>query len=171
MGRLLKTILDELAVGGSVKFEQAHVAPWLLWTQGRPSSQPIVATTLSGSSGRDVLPSVDPLVFEVVKGVSSAFPFGVTLGRTENNDVVLRHGEVSRFHGFIHTKEQGFWLTDTNSRNGIFLDGQALVPQKGMLLPEQGIVELGALKLEYYGPRRFLKYLQVLSGQVRRTGA
>ena len=71
----------------------------------------------------------------IVKGTQSAFAFGVTIGRTENNDVVLRNEDVSRFHAYVQTAKGGYTLADADSKNGTFIDGVRLSPNKPTPLP------------------------------------
>ena len=47
----------------------------------------------------------------------------VTIGRTEENDVVLDHPMVSRYHALIEKMGTRFRLKDLNSTNGVYVNG------------------------------------------------
>jgi ABC-type multidrug transport system ATPase subunit len=47
----------------------------------------------------------------------------VTIGRTEENDIVLDHPMVSRYHAMIEKLGTRFRLKDLNSTNGVFVNG------------------------------------------------
>jgi pSer/pThr/pTyr-binding forkhead associated (FHA) protein len=51
----------------------------------------------------------------------------VTLGRATTNDIVLPGGRVSRNHAHIQYAEDGIILTDLQSANGVWLNGQRIV--------------------------------------------
>ena len=52
-------------------------------------------------------------------------PFSV--GRSSDNVFVLASDRASRHHALVQTRAPGeFWLTDLNSRNGVFLNRQPI---------------------------------------------
>lgn len=50
----------------------------------------------------------------------------IILGRDESCDVILPERLVSRRHAAIHCREEGYLLEDLGSKNGTFLNGQAV---------------------------------------------
>ena len=61
----------------------------------------------------------------------------LTLGRTNNNDVVIRDTSVSRFHAYLKPAEGGgFLIQDAGSTNGTTVNGSA-VPARGHGPPVQ----------------------------------
>lgn len=50
----------------------------------------------------------------------------VTLGRATTNDIVLMQGRVSRTHAQIRCSQEGITLTDLNSVNGVWINGQKI---------------------------------------------
>ncbi len=50
----------------------------------------------------------------------------VSLGRGEENDLVIPHASVSRAHARLMRRDGGYELTDLNSTNGTFVDNQPL---------------------------------------------
>src|ERR671922_3097657 len=54
----------------------------------------------------------------------------VTLGRATTNDIVLPQGRVSRNHAKVQCTEDGIILTDLNSANGVWVNGQKITETK-----------------------------------------
>jgi pSer/pThr/pTyr-binding forkhead associated (FHA) protein len=55
-----------------------------------------------------------------------------TIGRRESCDICIPYDtSVSRLHGWIHVREDGLWLVDNDSRNGMFLGNNT----KRIILP------------------------------------
>lgn len=63
--------------------------------------------------------AIDPVPSEY-----SLFKDEVSLGRGEDNDVVIPHASVSRAHARLLRRNGVFELTDLNSTNGTFLNEQ-----------------------------------------------
>jgi hypothetical protein len=54
---------------------------------------------------------------------------------------------VSRRHAMIKAVEDKYELTDLNSSNGTWLNGERLLPNKPRDLPSGGVIQLGRLQL------------------------
>jgi len=54
----------------------------------------------------------------------------LTIGRDPSNDVVIQHPAVSAFHGIISRFDGSIYVTDLNSRNGIFVNGKRIKTRK-----------------------------------------
>jgi pSer/pThr/pTyr-binding forkhead associated (FHA) protein len=50
----------------------------------------------------------------------------VSLGRGEDNDIVIPHASVSRIHARLLKRNGAYELTDLNSTNGSFVDDQQI---------------------------------------------
>src|SRR4029079_11941383 len=66
-----------------------------------------------------------PHLFAVRKQ-TTMFESMVTIGRTQNNDIVLFDARISRFHAFFKVYPDRVELGDAGSRNGTFVDGKSL---------------------------------------------
>jgi adenylate cyclase len=88
-----------------------------------------------------LLESVDPVPAEY-----SLFKDEVSLGRGEDNDVVIPHASVSRAHARLMRRNGVFELTDLNSTNGTYLNEQ----------PVHGSVSVGSGHQVRFGDVRFV---------------
>ncbi len=74
-----------------------------------------------------------------------------SLGRTENNDVVLADVMVSRHHALIQKQgQEELWLVDLGSRNGTYLNGSRLT--RPTLLQDQDQIVIGSCRLLFHQP-------------------
>jgi hypothetical protein len=60
-------------------------------------------------------------------GAAKDFSDRISVGRALNNDIVLRHERVSKFHAWFECDEDDdFYVADAASRNGTSLNGEAV---------------------------------------------
>ena len=133
------------------------IPPVLVWEPPRISNwidiTDVSGTSLSGDRG-------EPVILDVVKGASSnAFPFGVTIGHAENNDVVLRHHLVSRFHAYVKMVGGKRCLVDAASRNGTWIDGRRLGPTVPEPLSPRATLRLGGPEVTWLEPAQIVDWL------------
>jgi hypothetical protein len=108
----------------------------------------------------DALDRGEPVAIEIVKGVvPNAFPFGVTIGHAENNDIVLRHPQVSRFHAYVQNANRKRYLVDADSKNGTWIDGQMLTPSRPAELPAFAALRFGRFEVTYVAPEKLGEWL------------
>lgn len=71
-------------------------------------------------------------LFRIAKRSGASFNEKVTVGRTLNNDIVLRHGSVSKFHAYFTAGDVRieYHITDVGSMNGTFVNDIRLTPMK-----------------------------------------
>jgi len=133
--------------------------PVLVWEPLRPSGPDSIEIT--DVSGHD--PSGergDAVAIELVKGLlPNAFPFGVTIGHAENNDVVLRHPQVSRFHAYVQQANHRRYLVDADSKNGTWVDGRRLGASRPAELPSFATLRFGLLEVTYLEPDHLVAWL------------
>ena len=144
-------------------FPRAYPHPWLVWTPPKKhTAEPIETTDVTGAD--IAFEKGDPLVIEVVKGsVPNAFPFGITIGHSENNDVIVRHEQVSRFHAWLQDGGGKRSIADAGSKNGTFLNGRRLVPRKAEPLGPEETLCFGKLEVRFFEPARFTAWLEELA--------
>jgi hypothetical protein len=91
-----------------VRSSQAAAAP-------RPG--PPVNTGVKGEARLSTVEPIDPVPSEY-----SLLKEEVSLGRGEDNDIVIPHASVSRSHARLERRDGSFVLTDLNSTNGSYVD-------------------------------------------------
>jgi sigma-B regulation protein RsbU (phosphoserine phosphatase) len=69
------------------------------------------------------------------------------IGRGTENDLVLPHSSVSRRHATITRLADGLAIMDTNSRNGVVVNGKKLAASESRRLEEHDLVLIGNIKL------------------------
>ncbi|MFZ5471237.1 MAG: FHA domain-containing protein, partial [Myxococcota bacterium] len=107
--------------------------------------------------------AAEPLVFELKKSPTpNAFAMGVTLGRTNNNDVVVPDNSVSRFHAYFQkdAKSGGWQVVDAESKNGTWVGATKLSPLVGAELRDGARIRVGDIELVFFLPESFVQYLE-----------
>lgn len=77
------------------------------------------------------------LVVLPVRKRSPLFPDMITVGRTSNNDIVLRDVGISRFHAYFRIDGGGVHLIDPGSKNGTWVS-ERKVSKRGPVRLEWG---------------------------------
>jgi hypothetical protein len=160
MGAVSMVTLAREFWADEAKFTSRHPHAWFVWSVGKPSEAPIIAPTLTLGGHGDRPKQGEPLAIPILKGKASVFPMGITVGRTENNDVVLRHEQVSRFHAYVQITAEGLALVDADSKNGTWMNGNRLVATKPHPLPPSAIIKFGELQVRYYSAESLIDYLR-----------
>jgi S-DNA-T family DNA segregation ATPase FtsK/SpoIIIE len=70
----------------------------------------------------------------------------VTLGRDDDNDVVIGDPTASRHHAAIEIDEDSAWVVDVGSRNGTELNG---LPVNRFALKHRDVLTIGATRLRF----------------------
>jgi ABC transport system ATP-binding/permease protein len=73
----------------------------------------------------------------------------VTLGRANDNHIVINHPLVSRYHAVIERMGTRFRIVDTHSANGIFVNGQQI--EKDAWLKEGDQIKIGSYQFNFTG--------------------
>jgi hypothetical protein len=71
------------------------------------------------------------------------------IGQGPQNDIVLDDDSVSTSHAQIEYRSDGWFLTDLESKNGTYVNGNRLVPGVATAVPDGAMVAFGALKLRF----------------------
>lgn len=132
--------------------------PVLLWeaTGELKASDEQWNQTASGVGPRVMRPRPgEPLVFELRKFAEKKNPFvmGITLGRVENNDVVIDDTSISRFHAwFQQDPKLGWVVVDAESKNGCVMNGARLEKNKKTPIADGARVRFGDVDLLFLSP-------------------
>ncbi|MFZ9887913.1 MAG: FHA domain-containing protein [Myxococcota bacterium] len=94
-----------------------------------------------------------------------------TLGRADENDIVVQDTTISRVHvGFIGAASGGYSVVDLGSSNGTFVDDQA-VPLEGagepLALPSRSTLRCGSVNFKFMEAPEFLEFVAAFLGPVR----
>ncbi|MSP59117.1 MAG: FHA domain-containing protein [Myxococcales bacterium] len=115
----------------------AAACPFLFLIRRGPLMRPGGATPTHATPALVILPTAPPEPSHpdvlAVRKVQEPFPSMITIGRTMNNDVVVRDVSVSKFHAFFRLGPQRDQLDlfDAGSRNGTWIAGRRLGTRGG----------------------------------------
>ncbi|WP_437645862.1 FHA domain-containing protein [Sorangium sp. So ce362] len=123
----------------------------LVVSEAGPDSQPFAFRTVAASPAAHRKPPLPPgpssEVFEVVKAKGNPYPDQISVGRTRNCDVVLRHPSVSKLHAhFRRLDAQGqLVLIDNGSQNGTRVNGALLSENEPQEVAVGDVIQFGRL--------------------------
>jgi hypothetical protein len=99
--------------------------------------------------GRD--PDTSDLeLFPLTKKPQASYPDRITIGRTVNNDVVIADASVSRFHAYVRRDASSWVVADAGSKNGSWLEGEALEARREKKLVSGSVVKIGEVEMTFY---------------------
>jgi hypothetical protein len=82
----------------------------------------------------------------------------ITVGRAFNQDIVLRHGSVSKFHAWIEMDEaRGAHVADAGSRNGTRVNDGVLAPRTLRAVFPGDVIRFGSVNAMICDPETFLQ--------------
>ncbi len=90
----------------------------------RPPQSPVTAPRGAGITQGARLVAVDRI--DPVAAEYSLMKDEISIGRGEDNDVVIPHASVSRQHARLMRRDGGFELMDLNSTNGSYVDDRQI---------------------------------------------
>jgi hypothetical protein len=134
-----------------------RVGEWhlLVWTTLDEVDNTANFATLTGPAAQLSSRSKQPFAVAALTKRPGANPFGlmVTIGRAQNNDVVLNHGAVSKFHAYLRKLGDSWLLSDAGSTNGTGVDGVPLARERSIPLKSGARILLGGeVQLELLAP-------------------
>jgi hypothetical protein len=142
-------------------FKAGTSVPVLLWETHRSSGGESWEQTREHASGLPL--AGDPQVIRVEKAhkAQNAFALGVTVGRVENNDIVVVDDSVSRFHAYFQWDERTHaWLiTDAESKNGTWV-GEVKLGAGHTALTDGALLRFGDTRMTFLLPASFFALLE-----------
>ncbi len=103
--------------------------------------------------------------YPVKKSDRNKFTNMITIGRTQNNDIIMDDPSVSKFHAYLQGEEGQWKLCDAGSSFGTFLDGAKLDDTKGVkVLPTSRITLGTGLNLKLYTSLQLYQMIRVYRG-------
>ncbi len=67
--------------------------------------------------------------------------------RQADNDIVLDDASVSRYHAIVTRDADGFWIEDTGSKRGVFVDGERVEAQ--VLMAPGASIRIGDVVMRF----------------------
>ena len=90
----------------------------------------------------------------------------ITIGRDQQNDIVITHPLASRRHATLEHDANGYLVRDLNSTNGTFVNGQVI--SELMRLNSQDVILVGATEIVFIDPEATQKG-ELPNFSIRRT--
>lgn len=109
-------------------------------------------------------PPPEPRFFTIVPVVrrgQTPFADMVSVGRTDANDIVLRHGTVSKLHAYFAEGDDGWTLTDQGSTNGTWVGGVRLMPNEPRRLTGTEMLAFGQVHVALKEARALWRFLDL----------
>jgi hypothetical protein len=135
----------------------------VLWVE-RPAPEAASDDERSLHTASGVHPGPDggePLLMSIRKIKDNAFQRGVTLGRTQNNDLVIDDASVSRFHAWFQQAEDGRWaVADAGSKNGTMVSLNKLAGRKLQPLEGGERLRFGSVDAWFLMPQKVIERLK-----------
>lgn len=104
----------------------------------------------------------DPKVRKVIaikKRSGSSYEHMITLGRTDNNDILLKFGFISKFHAyFLRLPDGRYTISDAESFNSTVVNSEPLKPHEKRQLEFGDRITFGPISFTYFPPRAFYDY-------------
>ena len=107
-------------------------------------------TQVAGMMPDDIGGTAGYEIFPLAKKPGAPFADMITVGRTANNDVVIKDVTVSRFHAFFRERGGQWIVCDAGSKNGTSLEGKRLDARKERDLEAGAAVRLGDVETTFY---------------------
>lgn len=148
-GLVLKDISAIAQAGAEVLFREIGHSFLLVQSTLRAPSGPM--KTMDLRSVGDVGLGPDTIAVPIVRRPESQMAF-VSIGRLEGNDIPIADVSVSKFHAFIKEIGGADHILDAGSRNGTFVDDEAVPVQRQgqpLMLHSGARIRFGAVRTTY----------------------
>jgi hypothetical protein len=134
----------------------------------RPAESKRATAMYEPPGGASASPQMGFLVFPLSLNKSSSSLGFLSVGRTDNNDVVINDISVSQFHAVVRFDGSGAArLSDAGSTSGTFVNDQAAphhTAGEGLPLRLGDRVRLGSVELTYLPAAQFRDLVRRLAG-------
>jgi hypothetical protein len=149
LGAVIAEVADHLSAHTPESFLAAHPMPVLIsqgpWSPGASGGE----STRLAAGARYRTPSGAPTIADdsrlwQIRKHTGTFPSKVTVGRMSNNDIVVAHPTISKFHAFFSVREEGTFLVEAGSKNATQINGSRVTKElKPRLLHEEDVLQFG----------------------------
>jgi len=142
------------------EFVAEHPDPCLLVEPFTVQEEAHLVTAMGEQGDGDV-----PFVLAIRSRRSGAHGYGdrITLGRTGNNDVVIKSSDISKIHGFFVREQDKMSYVDAHSTYGSKVGDQEARPGQTLALTDGIKLELASIRATFFTPRGLYAHLNSLS--------
>lgn len=159
----LQALARELSKIGGPAFKKKYPGPFLLVLY-TPSTNPGLSEhTVWTRHGRSAASPPDAITKAIPLMVESKPRKKVTVGRAEQNDIVIRGSGISKTHAAFLPGTDGFRLVDMGSRNGTAVNGITLDENRPIKLNTGDKVSFWWYQFQFVELNAFIKSLQDLT--------
>jgi len=168
----IKEFMDKLGLISKSEFISKFKSPFLLLEIGlNPQDKKKYGTNSEKSASKKTveinkitLEKPRTIFVEQVKKTSrNHFSKMITVGRTLNNDIIIHHPCVSKFHAFFKT-DKSVTITDAGSSYGTKLDNKQLIRNRDYpLLGREIIIFAEIIKSTFLMPLDFYDYARLIN--------
>lgn len=172
--KVLQDYLEDCTTVDLDEFRRRHGDAFLLYHGSLDAlTKPAAAPEATMMAANPLLqekppPQGDFLVFAVHRKGAAGPKIFISVGRAEKNNVFIPDMSLSIFHAFFTQIQDGsFLLQDAGSKNGTFIDGQAVPAQtQGPAVPVQdgAMVRFGQVELTFMEAAGFYNLARRLAG-------
>ncbi len=151
------SVLASLFLDAPETMKRAVFWPVLVWEAPLVTSNPLAVHTATGHAPTRPTAS-EPLVLEIRRRVRrDGLVPEVTLGRTQDNDIIIQDPTVSRLHAsFYQESHTGTWyVSDAGSHNGTWNNGTLLIPGRPEPLFARAALRFGDVQATFLQPDTF----------------
>jgi len=106
-----------------------------------PGETPFTTSKIDLHGG--LTPETRAFVVPIRKSEGNAFGMMFTIGRAPNNDIVIKHPAISKFHAYLRQTGERWSICDADSMNSTALDGQRLAPEQAYPLRDGQVLQFG----------------------------
>lgn len=154
------------------QFKSKYQHPFLVQESLHRSTEQPGYFTVSGTSSRQMGTAdlINRSVYFLRKKANEIFSNMVTVGRTNNNDVVISSPRVSKFHAYF-SEFNGHWqLTDSHSTNGTYVNDQRIGDRPQIVKSNSEVAFGSGLVFRFLDPMGMYHYLHFVKLQLSARG-
>ncbi|MHC4778319.1 MAG: FHA domain-containing protein [Planctomycetota bacterium] len=150
-------------------FHSKYKDPFLLIDMGQEDMDAGAFQTLDGTAkpdrptepiSRRTGKPASAMAVPMVKSDRNTFENMVTLGRASNNDVVVPHPSISKFHAFFRIDGTSGSVSDAGSSYGTILNGRELGKGESAPLESGSTLQFAkSVTAKFYSPSAFYEFL------------
>ena len=157
----LGQFLHDASQLSEAEFVTAHPDPCLLVEPFVAEEEAHLVTAMAEQGDGSV-----PFVVSIRSRQSQAHGYGgdrITLGRTGNNDVVIKSSDISKIHGFFVREQDKMSYVDAHSTYGSKVAGLEARPGQTFPLQDGTRLTLASIRATYFTPRGLYVHLNTLA--------